>query len=196
MFICIGRKLVAYTLGLMLMLATTVLPSTPTTISVRRYYRLVEYRMKQLWATCYIALACYAVIDVFQNLDDFLNCKENTTPRPIGIFSAVALACFVFTTKLSVSSLSIVAMYCAKDANMLTGLAAMVCFSVWTDIDGSSVIVCLCTILTGLVWVFCRQRSNAFLFFVSLAWLLAWAWLAIVGAAMQTFKLRWVPKHE
>lgn len=196
-FICFARKAVACAASLLLMLANmSDVCNSPNAVSIKRYYGLLEYRLQQVWSTCYIALSVYAVFDVFQNMDDFLNCREHTIPRPIGIFSAVALVCFVFTTKLSVSSLSIVVMYCAKDMSMMTGLAAMMSFSVWTDMNGVSVIVGLCTILAGLGWVFCSHKANALLFFFGCVWVGIWAWLSIVQAAMQTFKTRRAPKQD
>ena len=152
-------------------------------LSFRRHYAYVELKIDQTWAMCYITLICYVVSDLALNLDDFLNCMEHRVPRPIGIYCAIALMCFVFTTKLSVSTMSILVMTCAKEMNTLTGLACIMNFSVWAEIKGTSVAMSMCTILSALKFAFCGHSSSAGLCLASLSWLSVWAWVSVISSA-------------
>lgn len=153
-------------------------------VALARNYNYIQSQVDRAWAVAYITLTLYVAYDCVSNLDDFLNCRSHPVPRPVGIFCAISLTCFVFTTKLSVSTLSLVAMLCARDTSTLTGLACVLNFSVWADIQGSSVFMSVCCVLSGAMYVFCGQPSNAALLVSSLCWLSAWAWMAIVSKAL------------
>ena len=159
------------------------------TLSLRRHYAYVELKIDQAWAVCYMALIAYVITDFASNMDDFLNCREHSVPRPIGIYCAVALSCFVFTTKLSVSTMSVLVMVCAKDMNTITGLACILNFSVWANIKGTSVAMATCTILSALKFAFCGHSSSAALCLASLSWLSVWGWLAVISSAFRNVEV-------
>lgn len=154
-------------------------------LSVRRLYAYIEMRMHQAWVVCCAALILYVVMDLAFNFDDFLNCRQSTVPRPIGIYCAVSLLCFVFTTRVSVSTMSIVVTLCAKDMNTITGLACVLNFCVWADIKGSSVAFAMCSLLSALKFAFCGYSSNAALCVASACWVLVWGWTALVSSAFR-----------
>lgn len=157
-------------------------------LSFRRHYAYVELKIDQAWAVCYIALISYVVVDFASNIDDFLNCREHRVPRPIGIYCAIALTCFVFTTKLSVSTMSVLVMVCAKDMNTITGLACIINFSVWAGIKGTSVAMATSAILSALKFAFCGHSSSAALCLANLSWLSVWGWLAVISSASTAFR--------
>ena len=157
-------------------------------LSLRRRYVYVQLKIDQTWAICYVALIAYVVFDVATNLDDFLNCREHSVPRPIGIYCAIALTCFVFTTKLSVSTMSVLVFICAQDMNTMTGLATVLNFSVWADIKGSSVAMTISSALSGLKFAFCGHSSNAGLCCASLGWLCIWGWASVITSAFYNIK--------
>lgn len=153
-------------------------------VGLTRYYLYVQTQIDKAWAVAYILLIVYVVYDCVSNIEDLLNCRTHPVPRPLGIFCAVSLTCFIFTTKLSTSTLSVVVMLCARDLSMMTGLACVLNFAVWANIKGSSVFMAVCCILSGSMYAFCGQASNAALFSSNVCWLCTWAWLAVVSKAI------------
>tara|TARA_B100001057_G_scaffold423472_1_gene445634 strand:- start:1159 stop:1797 length:639 start_codon:yes stop_codon:yes gene_type:complete len=153
-------------------------------VAISRNYHYIQMQVDHAWAVAYFLLIFYVVYDCFLNLDEFLNCRDHPVPRPIGIFCAVSLTCFVFTTKLSVSTLSVVVMLCARDMSTMTGLACVLNFAVWANIKGSSVFMAVCCLLSGMKYVFCGKASNAALLTANICWLCTWAWIAVVSKAL------------
>lgn len=156
--------------------------------SLRDCYDTVELRFSYAWATCYMMLIAYVLYDSITNANDFINCKEHNVPRPIGIFCAVALTCFVFTTKLSTSVMSVVVMLCAKQMNILTGLACVVNFAIWADLRGTSLTLLAASMLAGVHFFFCRLSSSAGLCTAGMVWCAVWAWLGVLNSLVSSAK--------
>jgi len=186
----IVRKLTRSFFGVLLYVAScSHVWQNKCALSLRRHYAYVQLKIDQAWAVCYMGLIAYVIMDFASNMDDFLNCKEHRVPRPIGIYCAVALSCFVFTTKLSVSTMSVLVLLCAKDMNTITGMACILNFSVWANIKGTSVAMATCTILSALKFAFCGHSSSAALCLASLSWLSVWGWLAVLSGAFRNVEV-------
>ena len=160
------------------------LPVWPRTGAFAEAYSTADRAIGLVWATAYAAVLAYAAFDIATNLADFLSCGKNQAARPTAIFCAVALCSFLFTTKLSASSLSIVVLLCAEQQNVLTGLAAALCVASWVDSSGSSVLLAVCALLSGLHFGFCAPSSSALLCLVCCGWLAAWAGERVTGVAV------------
>lgn len=183
MLLALGRKVVHEIVHVALRLATcSSLWNSRTVLSLRDCYATVELRFAYLWATCYMSLVAYVVYDTASNLDEFINCKAHEVPRPLGIYCATSLVCFVFTTKLSTSAMSCVVMLCAKQFNILTGIAAAVNLAIWANIRGTSALLVAASSLAGAHFVFCRLSSSASLCSVGFIWSALWSWIAVIRA--------------
>lgn len=153
-------------------------------VSLRLCYVTVERRIARAWALCYACLVAYVVYDTASSAPDFVNCREHQAPRPVGIFCATALVCFVFSTKLSTAAVSCVVLLCAKERSALTGVASAVNFALWADVPATSLTVLAASGLAGAHFVFCRVRSSAALCCVGLVLSAFWAWQGVVGVLL------------
>lgn len=197
MLMALGRKVVhAIGKGMVTLLSCSPLWEHKIVTSLRTCYDTVERWFQCVWTAFYMLLVVYFAYDTVSNSSDFIACKPHNVPRPIGIFCAVALTCLVFTTKLSTSMFSIVVMLCAKDMNLLTGLACVVNFSVWANIKGTWLTLLAVSILSALHFLFCRLGSSATLSTVGVSWCVAWAWLGFVDSTLSSVKTMFVPKDD
>jgi len=186
MLVAIGRKLAALCVkGMGLAFTCTPIAKREFATSFARAYTDVKAWFDAAWSCAYFLVLLYAVYDVVTNLGDFVHCRPHNTPRPIGVFSAVALVCFTFTTRLSASSISLVAMLCARQHNMLTGLAACVNVAAWSNQNGAGVLLALCGMLSLLHYVFCGTSSSAALFATCAVWVGVWSWLTVIEIAFE-----------
>ena len=144
-------------------------------------YRDITTRLKYLWVCIFVALALYAFYDIITNVNDFMNCRQHAVPRPLGIFCAFSLLCFVFTTKISTSVLCALVMLCAKDFNPLTGMSCILLFSEWAGLSGTSIILIGSSTLAAVNYVFCRTRSSAAFAGTGLAISMFWTWMTIIS---------------
>ena len=197
MLMALGRK-IAHEIGrgVLKMLSCSSLWESRVCLSLQECYNTAERRFRYAWATCYMILIAYFIYDMASNSIDFITCKPHNVPRPIGIFCAIALTCFVFTTKLSTSMLSVVVMLCAKEMNLLTGLACVVNFAVWADISGVSLTLLVVSILSATHFFFCRLSSSATLCTVGVSWCAFWAWLGVINATLLSVKSMLLTKHD
>lgn len=176
-----GRKLAAVVVYAMFrMCALTSLWQTQRATAFAECYRVVESRFRYAWATAYFVLVMYVLHDVLLNIDDFIKCSAHNVPRPIGIYCAISLTCFVFTSKLSTSLMSLVVMLCAKDRSILTGIACAVNFAIWANVQGTSLTLFAASMLAGAHFFFCRVNSSAALCVSGVAWCFVWTWLGFV----------------
>jgi len=190
MMLALGRKITHVLLRVLIKACSMSSAwNTKSIKSLRECYNTVELRFSYLWATCYMTLIAYVIYDCISNAADFINCKAHDVPRPIGIFCSVALACFVFTTKLSTSVMSLVVMLCAKQMNILTGLACVVNFAIWADVRGTSLTLLAASVLAGVHFVFCRLSSSAGLCTVGMVWCAVWAWMGVLGSLVSSSKV-------
>jgi hypothetical protein len=137
-------------------------------------YDKIDRMINTAWAHAYVFVLLYAAYDILTNLSDFQNCKQHQHARPIGIFCAIALSTFVFTTKLSASSLSLVVLLFAEQQNVLTGMAATICVAMWANSSGSSVLLGVVILLSGAHWTLCSYSSSALLCLVGCSWISVW----------------------
>ena len=79
----------------------------------------------------YCALSAYMAADAWKNTETLPDCAPRRTPRPVGIGAAIALVCFLFTVRFSVSSFALIALIAAKERSALTGIAALVTVAEW-----------------------------------------------------------------
>lgn len=183
--LAVGRKLTAMVVYAALTLASfSVVWKSRTVLLLRNCYSTMKLRFAYMWATVYFMLVAYVIYDVTSNVNDFINCKAHEIPRPMGIYCSVSLVCFVFTTKISTSVMSCMVMLCAKDMNILTGIACIVNFAVWADAKGTSLTLFAVSCLAGVHFVFCRLSSSAALCCSGLVCEVTWAWLTVSSSAM------------
>ena len=192
-----ARKLLSYVARFVTFAARcSTIWSHERVIPIRRYYAYVQYCTKQIWSACYIMLVAYVVYDCLSNVHDLTNCRRHSMSRPIGIYCAVSLVCFVFTTKLSVATMSIVVLVCAKNISTLTGLACVINFLVWADVGGTSVAMSLCATLSALMFAFCGEPSSGALCMACVSWIFVWAWRAVVASIFRSLDVSKKVKHE
>lgn len=195
--LAVGRKLTVAILFAVLRLAScSPLWESRTALAFRNCYSTMERRFSYMWASVYLVLVAYVVFDVASNIDDFINCKAHEVPRPMGIYCAVSLVCFVFTSRLSTSVMSSVVMLCAKDMNILTGIACIVNFAIWADVKGTSLTLFAMSCLAGVHFVFCKLSSSAFLCCSGFVWEATWAWLAVLSSIVDSLKRGGMLKKE
>lgn len=191
MLVALGRKFTAISMRVMgFAITCTPLAKGELAASFARAYKDAKAWFDALWSCAYFAVLLYATYDILTNLADFLHCKPSTAPRPIGVFSAIALVCFTFTTKLSASSVSLVVMLCAKQHSMLTGLACCVNVATWCDQNGAGVLLSVCGMLSLVHYLFCGQSSGAALFAACFVWVGVWLWLAVIDLALEAHSKR------
>ena len=179
--LAVGRKLAVATVWTALgLVSCSPLWHLKAVRKLRNFCRVVQRRASYVWASVYVLLCTYVVWDTASNVTNFVNCKAHGAARPVAIHCAVSLVCFVFTSKISTSVMSLITMFCAKDMNVLTGVAGIVNFAVWADCRGCSLTLFAVACLSGTHFAFCRARSSALLCVAGLAWDALWTWLAIV----------------
>jgi hypothetical protein len=185
------RKIISCTfLAIVTFLQNTRLLNNRIALEINREYNFILYHVNQAWAILYISLIVYVLYDCITNLSDILNCDNHTSPRPIGIYCAIALYCIVFTNRLSVSTLSIVVLLCAKDTNSITGLASVINFGVWANVNGLCVFMSVCSAFSCAKYLFCGQTSDALLFTSSFIWLFIWGSLNVVYKISRYFDVK------
>lgn len=166
----------------------------PAFSSFELAYRDTKRRTDALWASLYLLVMLYAVFDLANNAGSFLNCGQSDSPRPIGVFCAIALTCFVFTTRLSASTAAVVVLLCAQERSTLTGLAATLCVALWADSAGAGVLLACHVLLAGAHAGVCRSRSSAALCVMSATWACTWVALAAATRLAQLAQAR--PKTD
>lgn len=186
MLVALARKLVSLCMrGMGFAITCTPFAKGDLAVSFARAYKDAKACFDALWSCAYFAVLLYATYNLITNLGDFLHCKPSTTPRPMGVFSAIALTCFIFTTRLSASTMSLVVMLCAKQHNMLAGIAACVNVATWSNQKGAGVLLSVCGTLSLVHYMFCGQSSGAALTLACFAWILVWIWLAVIDLALE-----------
>ena len=181
--LAIARKLSIATVYAMLKIVSYSSVSQSNTIrSFKNCYRTMETRLAYMWVSAYIFLVFYVLWDFAFHVNGLINCEKHELPRPLGIYCATSLACFVFTSKLSTSMMSCVVMICAKEMNMLTGIACIVNFSAWAGVRGTSITLFAVSLLSGVHFLFCGHSSSALLCCCGFAWAFVWVWLTLLSS--------------
>ena len=105
----------------------------------------------------------YVSLDVYQNLDIVHTCGAHTTPRPIAISVSVALLCFTFTKRFSVSCLSLITFVCVKELNVLSGVAALTTFASYMNMRCFGILLIFSMIIGTIHGTKCSFSSSALL---------------------------------
>lgn len=143
------------------------------------------YRSSCDWLFVWMVLAwaCLSVFvaaDFWQNSEDVTQCQPHTIPRPMGVAAGVALVCFVFTTKMSVSVMCMVSFLCVKERNYFAGLAALLTAGVWINFELIPFPVFFTCVFAAIHATVCVCPSSAALSVACFCWMCCWIWSGIL----------------
>ena len=144
-----------------------------------RVKRMFSFWLLLLW----MILASFVTVDLWKNSEDVIQCEKQTAPRPMGVSAGVALLCFVFTTKLSVSVMSLVTFVCVKELNFFAGLAALLTSVFWGNFPLKAVLCCLTFGFATAHATLCVSPSSAALSMACFCCVCAWIWKLILSAS-------------
>lgn len=141
-----------------------------------------------LGVAVYACVVCFFIHDAWNNYDDLTSCSQHSIPRPMGIAAGVGLVGFFFTTRLSVSSTCVVVMLCAKEKNMLTGLAAICAWAIYAHSTTATPLLVVAFVVAGTHGSVCVCPSSAALCVCCFCWLCAWTWAGILKSCYSRTK--------
>jgi len=149
-------------------------------------YVALLYRSSSNWLfvwmmVAWMCLTAFVAADFWQNSEDITQCLPHTFPRPMGVAAGVALVCFVFTTKMSVSVMCLVAFLCVKERNYFAGIAALLTTGVWINFELIAFPFFFTCVIAAVHATACMCPSSAALSVACFAWLCVWTWGGILS---------------